>query len=323
MARYVLHRLVQTVPLLLGVTFLAFAIVNLIPGSPMTHLTLGRHLRAEAIARIERDLGLDEPWPVRYLAWLRAALRGDLGLSLANGAPVTDRILTVLPNTLLLTGTALVFALLCAVPLGLIAATKHNSWLDRVVTIGSVAAYALPIFWLGLLLLLLFAVKFREWGLPALPVGKVRDLRGATGLLDRLEHLILPAITLGLVQLAGWTRYVRSATLEALQQEYVVAARAKGLTERAVLLRHAFRSALLPLVTLVGLVIPELFAGAVVVETLFAWNGVGQLTVQAAQGNDYTLVMGTVLMLATVTILANLAADVASALLDPRTRDAR
>jgi len=152
-------------------------------------------------------------------------------------------------------------------------------------------------------------------------VGKTRDLRGESGLLDRLEHLVLPATTLGLVQLAGWIRYVRSATLEALQQEYVVAARAKGLAGRVVLLRHAFRSALLPLVALAGLAIPELFAGAVVVETLFAWNGLGRLTVQAAQGNDYTLVMGTVLMLATLTMLGNLAADVTSALLDPRTRD--
>jgi peptide/nickel transport system permease protein len=321
MVRYVLHRLLQMVPLLLGVTFLAFAIVNLVPGSPMTHLTLGRHIRADALARIERDLGLDTPWPVRYLAWLGDMVGGDLGLSLANGMPVADRIVAVLPNTLLLTGTALGFALICAVPLGIAAAARQNSWFDRVVTVGSVAAYALPIFWLGLLLLLLFAVKFREWGLPALPVGKTRDLRGETGFLDQLEHLILPALTLGLVQLAGWIRYVRSATLEALHQEYVVAARAKGLAERVVLLRHAFRSALLPLVALVGLAIPELFAGAVVVETLFAWNGLGRLTVQAAQGNDYTLVMGTVLMLATLTMLANLAADVTSALLDPRTRD--
>ena len=323
MARFVLHRLLQMVLLLLGVTVLTFAIVTLVPGSPVAHLALNPRLRPETLERIEQHLGLDKPWPVRYATWLGDVLRGDLGFSLANGTPVADRILTVLPNTLLLTGTALAFALLCAVPLGIAAAARRNTWFDRVVTVGSVATFALPIFWLGLLLILIFAVKFREWGLPALPVGKTHDLRGDANLLDRLKHLVLPAATLGLVQLAGWTRYVRSATLEALHQEYVVAARAKGLSERDVLLRHAFRSALLPLVTLVGLAIPELFAGAVVTETLFAWNGLGRLTVQAAQGNDHTLVMGTVLMLAALTMLANLAADVAYALLDPRTRDER
>jgi peptide/nickel transport system permease protein len=321
MASFVLRRLLQMVPLLLGVTFLTFAIVNLVPGSPIAHLSLSSRLRPEAVARIERNLGLDQPWPVRYLRWLGDLLRGDLGLSLTNGTPVADRILTVLPNTLLLTTTALAFALLCAGPLGIAAAARRNSGFDRLVTIGSVATYALPIFWLGLLLILLFAVKFRDWGLPALPIGKTHDLRGGGGFLDRVEHLILPALTLGLVQLAGWTRYVRSATLEALQHEYVVAARAKGLAERSVLLGHAFRSALIPLVTLVGLTIPELFAGAVITETLFAWNGLGRLSVEAAQGNDHTLVMGTVLMLGALTMLANLGADVACALLDPRIRE--
>jgi peptide/nickel transport system permease protein len=321
MTRIVLHRLLQMPPLLLGVTFLTFAIVNLVPGTPVANLALSPRLQAAAVERIQRNLGLDQPWPVRYATWLGNLLRGDLGLSLTNGAPVASRILAVLPNTLLLTTTALAFALLVAVPLGIAAAARRNSWFDRAVTVGSVAAYALPVFWLGLLLILLFAVKFREWGLPALPVGKARDLRGGGGLLDRLEHLVLPALTLGLVQLAGWTRYVRSATLEALQQEYVVAARAKGLSERSVLLRHAFRSALLPLVTLVGLAIPDLFAGAVITETVFAWNGLGRLTVEAAQGNDHTLVTGTVLMLAALTMLANLAADITYALLDPRIRD--
>jgi peptide/nickel transport system permease protein len=318
--RYVAHRLLQMAPLLLGVTFLAFAIVNLVPGSPVARFQEGQRLRQTDLERLERAYGLDRPWPVRYVAWLGDLVRGDLGVSFTNGRPVADRIRAALPDTLLLTGTAFTVALLIAVPLGIAAAARRNSWLDRTVTVGSVTAYAMPTFWLGLLLIIVFAVKFREWGLPALPVGKARDLRGDSGLLDRVAHLVLPAAALGLAQLAGWTRYVRAATLEALAQDHVQAARARGLRERAVLLRHAFRTALLPIVTLVALAVPELFAGTFVVETLFAWNGLGRLTVEAALGNDYPQVMGAVLVFAALTMVANLAADVAYTLLDPRVR---
>ncbi len=320
MARFVITRLLQMIPLLIGITFLTFAIVNLVPGSPVSRYEFNPRARPEDIERIKRNLGLDQPWPVRYVQWLGNVARGDLGISLVNYTPVRARILNVLPNTLLLTTTSLVFALLLSIPVGIYAAVKRNSWFDNVSTVGSIATFAMPSFWLGLLLILLFAVKFYEWGLPSLPVGGTRTLRGETGFLDRLQHLILPALALGLVQLAAWMRYIRSSMLEVIRQDFVRTAQAKGLRDRVVLYSHAFRNALLPLITLVGLSIPELFGGAVIIEQVFAWNGVGRLINDAAQSSDYTLIMGAVLMLAVLTLLANLLADVLYAILDPRIR---
>ncbi|MDP9369071.1 MAG: ABC transporter permease [Chloroflexota bacterium] len=320
MARFVITRLLQMIPLLIGITFLTFAIVNLVPGSPVSRYEFNPRARPEDIERIKRNLGLDQPWPVRYVQWLGNVVRGDLGISLVNYTPVRARILNVLPNTLLLTTTSLVFALLLSIPVGIYAAVKRNSWFDNVSTVGSIATFAMPSFWLGLLLILLFAVKFYEWGLPSLPVGGTRTLRGETGFMDRLQHLILPALALGLVQLAAWMRYIRSSMLEVIRQDFVRTAQAKGLRDRVVLYSHAFRNALLPLITLVGLSIPELFGGAVIIEQVFAWNGVGRLINDAAQSSDYTLIMGAVLMLAVLTLLANLLADVLYAILDPRIR---
>jgi peptide/nickel transport system permease protein len=308
------------VPLLVGVTFVTFAVMNLLPGSPVSDLALNPRLRPEDRARVERSLGLDRPWPVRYVEWFWGVLRGDLGLSLFNAAPVRDRILAVLPNTLLLTTAAFGFALLVSLPVGVYAAFRHKSWFDHAARIGSIVAFATPSVWLGLLLVILFGIKFREWGLPSLPVSGVRDLRGGGGLADRVEHLILPTIALGLVQVGYWTAYVRSSVLEVLRQDFVRTAEAKGLRDRTVLYRHALRNALLPLITLVGLTLPALFGGSVLVETIFAWNGIGLLTIQAVGQRDYTLVLGTTLMLAFLIMLGNLLADVAYAVLDPRLR---
>jgi peptide/nickel transport system permease protein len=302
------------------VSFLTFAIVNLVPGSPVSGYQFNPRMRPEDIERLQRHLGLDRPWPERYVNWLSDVARGDLGISMTNSTPVLDRIWGVLPNTLLLTATSLILALVIAVPLGIYAAVKQNSLFDHLVTIGSVAAFALPGFWLALLLILLFSVKFGEWGLPSLPVGGMYDLRGDAGFFDRLEHLILPAVSLALVQIAGWTRYIRSSMLEIIRQDYILTARAKGLPDRVVFFGHAFRNAAIPLVTLIGLAIPELFGGAFLIETIFAWNGMGRLTLQAVQSSDYTLIMGTTLMFAALTMIGNLIADVLYAVVDPRVR---
>ena len=320
MARFIIRRLLQMIPLLFGITFLTFALINLIPGSPIQRFEFNPRARPEDVERIRRNLGLDEPWPTRYFYWVRDAVTGDLGYSLINGTPVIDRIWNVIPNTLLLTGAALLFALALAIPLGIYSAVKRNSWFDNVVTIGSIAVFAVPTFWLGLLMIILFAVKFREWGLPAMPVSGTHDFRGGGGFFDRLEHLVMPAVALGLVQLAGWTRYIRSSMLEVIRQDYVRTAQAKGLTQRAVLYIHAFRNALLPLVTLVGLTLPELVAGAFFIEVIFAWNGLGRLTVDALNARDYTLVMGAFTILAVLTLLGNLLADVLYGVFDPRIR---
>lgn len=320
MGRYIVARLVQMVPLLIGITLVTFVIANVIPGSPVSELEFQPGVRPEDIERIRRQLGLDQPIHVRYVQWLSHVLRGDLGLSLVTFRPVSQLILEKLPNTLLLTVTALLLSLAFSIPVGVLAAVRRNSVFDQVATVGAVAGVAVPTFWLGLMLIVLFAVKFREWGLPALPPGGMYDLRAGGGLLDRLEHLILPAFTLAFVQTAAWTRYIRSQMIEVLRQDYVRVAEAKGLPQRLVIFRHGLRNAILPLVTLLALDLPTLFSGAVVTETIFTWNGLGRLIVDSTFKRDYTVVMGVVLFISFLTIIANLLADILYAQLDPRIR---
>ena len=320
MAQFVIRRLLLMIPLLIGITFITYALVNLVPGSPVDQYEFNPRARPQDIERIKENLGLNQPWHIRYFQWLSHAVRGDLGLSLTNYTPVTDRILNVLPNTLLLTVSSLIFALAVAIPLGLYAAVKRNSLFDYSVNVVTTVLFAVPTFWLGLLLIILFAVKFNEWGLPSLPVAGTQSLRGESGALDRLQHLILPAVALGAVQLAGWARYIRSSVLEVIRLDFIRTAQAKGLRERAVFFGHAFRNALLPLITLVGLDLPGLFGGALLIEQIFAWNGIGRLTYNAALSNDYTLVMGGVLMFSILTMVANLLSDLTYAVLDPRIR---
>jgi peptide/nickel transport system permease protein len=321
MSRYLIRRLIGMVPLLLGISFVVYALLNLVPGSPTDQFEFNPNIRPEDRERIEENLGLNEPWYTRYFTWLGNILQGDLGNSFVNFAPVENAIKAALPNTLILSVTALIFALVLSVPIGILSAVKLNSFFDRAVTIISTAFFSIPSIWLGLLLIILFAVKFREWGMPfALPTGGVQDLRGGGGFWDRLEHLLLPAFTLGIVQLAGWTRYVRSSMLEVIRQDYIRTAEAKGLRERAVLMGHAFRNALLPLVTLVGLTIPDLFGGALIVENVFAYPGIGRLTVESLNQNDYSVAMAAIMMLAFLTVVGNLIADVMYGVLDPRVR---
>jgi len=320
MARFILRRVLISIPLLIGISFLIFASINLVPGSPIQDFENNPRANPQDIARIRSHLGLDQPWPVRYFVWLGDAVRGDFGVSLLNFTPITDRITAVLPNTILLTATALLVALVISIPLGVFAAVKRGSWIDRVVTVGSTAAFAIPTFWLAFLLILLFAVQFQRWGFPALPVSGTHDVRGGGGFLDRAQHLILPAIALSLGDLAVWTRYIRGQMLEVIRQDYVRTAEAKGLRERVVLFGHAFRNALLPLITLVGLSIPGIFNGAFVVEQIYAWPGMGRLSIDALQDRDYTLVMGCFMLFAVLTLLGNLLSDVLYGVLDPRIR---
>jgi len=322
MSRYVLRRLLQMVPLILGITLVTFGIINLVPGSPVSALEANlrgnSRVRQQEIERIKRSLGLDQPLHVRYFVWVGNVLRGDLGISLRNHNPVTRQIAQKLPNTLLLMTSSFLISFLIAIPIGVYAATRRGGVFDNTSNAVAVAGYSIPAFWLALMLILLFAIKFKEWGLPSLPAGGATDVRGGGGLLDRLEHLILPCFTLAFVQIAYWTRFVRSQMLEVLGQDFVRTARAKGLREGLVVYRHALRNAVLPLVTLVGLTIPELFGGALLIEQIFTYPGMGQLAYAAAIDKDYPLVMGTVLIASVLVILGNLFADVAYALIDPR-----
>ena len=320
MSRYLLRRLLGMIPLLLGISFVVYALLNMVPGSPTDQYEFNPAIRPEDRQRIIENLGLDEPWYTRYFTWLTNVLQGDLGNSFVNYVPVIDKIQAALPNTLILSGMALLFALVFSIPVGILSAVKRNSFFDRAVTMISTAFFSIPSIWLGLLLIILFSVKFQEWGFYWFPTGGVQDLRGGGGFVDRLEHLILPAFTLGVVQLAGWTRYVRSSMLEVIRQDYIRTAEAKGLRERAVLVGHAFRNAMLPLVTLIGLTIPDLFGGALIVENVFAYPGIGQLTVSSLQQSDYSVAMAAVMMLAFLTVLGNLIADVLYGVMDPRVR---
>jgi peptide/nickel transport system permease protein len=308
------------IPLLLGISFLVFALLNLVPGSPTDRFEFNPTIKPADLARIKSNLGLDAPWYERYFIWLKHALQGDFGISFRNYVPVKHAIATALPNTLLLSLTSLVIALAFSIPVGIISAIKRNSLFDRVMTILSTAFYSVPTIWLGMLMIILFAVKFNSWGLASMPVAGTHNLRGGGDLWDRFVHLIMPASALALVSLASWTKYIRSQMLEVIRQDYIRTAQAKGLKQRVTIMRHAFKNAVLPLVTLVGLTIPDLFGGALIVENVFGYRGIGQLTIESLSGNDYSVAMACVMMLALLTVIGNLIADILYGVLDPRVR---
>jgi peptide/nickel transport system permease protein len=318
MGNYILRRLIGMPFLIFGITIVTFLLIHATPGSPVDNLALNPEIKEEDLASIKRTLGIDKPLHEQYLGWITQLAVGDMGISLKTFKPVRDEILERLPNTLLLTGVSLLVALVIAVPIGIVAALRRNSALDYTIVTGATLAQAVPAFWLGLMLIIIFAVQFRAWGLPALPSGGTQTLPDGGGFFDRLRHLILPVITLSAAQVGGWMRYVRSQMLEVIRQDYVRTARAKGVSERLVVLRHALRNAVLPLITLIGLTLPSLFGGAVVVESIFAWPGLGSLAIDAANNRDYTMVMGTVLFISVVTVVANLLADICYAAADPR-----
>lgn len=319
MFRFIVRRLLQMIPILFGITLITFVIINA-AGSPLKNMEFNPRIRPADIERVRHNLGLDEPVWKRYFIWVGNLLRGDLGVSLINFRPVTDRIQEVMFNTLLLSSISITISLLIAVPLGVYAATHRNGYIDRISSIFAVAGYAVPTVWLGLLLILLFSVQFSKWGFPSLPVGGVRDLRGGGDLKDRIQHLILPITALVLPQVATWLFYVRSNMIEVIQQDYIRAATAKGLKRKTVLYGHGFRNVLIPLVTLLGLTIPDVFAGSLVVENVFAYPGMGRLAITAINDKDHTLVMGITLMFAVLVIVGNLIADVLYAVVDPRIR---
>lgn len=317
MGRFVLRRVIQMVPLIIGITIITFALANLVPGSPVSDIEFNPNVRPEDIQRIEHSLGLDQPVYVRYFQWVSNVVRGDLGLSLVTYRPVTQTVLEKLPNTLELTIAALLLSLVFSIPVGVYAAVRRNSWFDQVSTIGAVAGFAMPTFWLGILVVLLL-VKLNGAGIHW-PLGGVCPIGNCTPS-TRLQSLIAPAFVLAFVQTAAWTRYIRSQMIEVLRQDYMRTAEAKGLLARVVVMRHGLRNAVLPLVTLLALDLPSLFGGAVVTETIFTWNGVGRLIIDSVNKRDYTMIMGTTLMIAVLTVVANLVADIVYGIIDPRIR---
>jgi len=309
---YVLRRLGFAALMLVGVSMILFALMRAAPGGPEAVL-VGGEFSAEAAAQIRQRLGLDRPLALQYATWASAALRGDLGRSFKTGDPVATLIADRLGPTLQLTGGALLFALVVALPMGVLAAVRRGTAWD---TLGSAVALfgvSFPSFWLGIMLILLFSEA-----LPWLPPSGLADYGREGDVLSRLRHAVLPTLTLGLIQMAAVMRFTRSSLLETLRQDYVRTARAKGLADGRVIWHHALRNALIPVVTVVGLSLPTLVGGAVLTETVFAWPGIGRLAVGAVFERDYPVIMGVNLVVAAVVITANLVTDLAYTVIDPR-----
>jgi len=299
MRKFIARRLLQLIPLLIGISLISFFVMHLAPGDP-TALFIDPNVDPQELARVRANWGLDQPIYVQYFKWLGNALRLDFGRSYTSGQPVIVEIAERLPNTLLLMISSYILTLLICIPVGVYSAVKKGGWFDNLFTVLSFAGMAIPTFWVGLMLMLLFAVQL-DW-LPA------------TG------NLVLPLITMTIGSLAGLTRYQRAAMLEVLNQDFIRTARAKGLPERIVIFKHALRNALIPIVTIMGLSLPDLFGGAFIIETIFAWPGMGRLGVQAIFQRNYPLIMGIVMFSALLIVLGNLFADIGYALVDPRIR---
>jgi peptide/nickel transport system permease protein len=312
MKRYILQRLLLLVPLLLGVSILTFVMVHLAPGDPIsTQFGLDvRGMEPETMNRMRQQLGLNDPLPVQYLRYLGSLAHGDMGTSLTTKTPVSREILQRVPATVQLAVAAVIVVLLVAIPLGILSALRRGSLLDNLCMGGALLGVSMPSFWFGIMLILLFALRL-GW-LPSAGRGE--------GAMNTLKSLILPAVTLGTGMMGLLTRIVRSSMLEVLGQDYMRTARAKGLAPLLVVVRHGLRNALIPVVTIVGIQFASLLGGAVIVETIFAWPGMGRLAVNAIWRRDYPVVMGTVLVFASIFVLANLIVDILYTFLDPRIR---
>jgi peptide/nickel transport system permease protein len=316
MGTYLLRRLAISVPVLLGITLAVYVIINLAPGDPVDAL-----INPEAVATLGPDfreqqreaLGLNRPILVRYAIWLKEAARGNLGYSFMDRQSIAAKIGERLLPTLGLMSSALILAIITAVPLGVLSAIKQYSLIDYTTTVLGFAAISVPSFFLGLAGIYVFALK-----IPILPAAGMETVGQPGSVSDFLWHLALPALVLGLAEAAPLIRYTRSSMLEVIRQDYVRAARAKGLRETTVVYQHALRNALIPLVTVVALGLPRLFGGAVIVEAVFAWPGIGTLALTAVQGRDYPVIMAINLISAVTILFSNLLADVIYAVIDPR-----
>jgi peptide/nickel transport system permease protein len=311
---YVVRRLLQLIPVLFGISLVVFLIMALLPGDPALAI-LGAYATPDSLASLRRELGLDQPLWMRFFIWLGHVMQGDFGRSVTLQRPVIDEILERIGPTLLLAATALVLSVALGLAAGAIAAAHRREWQDRVLTVAVLLGISTPQFWLALLLILVFAV-WLQW----LPVSGMFSVYGGGSLSDLLQHLVLPAISLAVVVTGVLARLSRAAMLEELSQDYVRMARAKGLTERKVVYKHAFLNMLGKMLPVIGLQAGFLLGGAVYIETVFQWPGMGRMLVEAISSRDLLLVQGGVLVMASGYVLVNLLADVLQHLLDPRIR---
>ncbi len=323
MVQFALRRLLGAIPLLLFVSITVFLLLQAAPGGPTgAYMRRGGGMSAADLAQLERDLGLHDPVHVQYAKWLGRVVQGDLGMSVTSRRPVADEIKERLPNTLTLMAVAWAVTLVIAIPVGILSATRQYSKFDHAVTALTFIGQSIPIFWLGLILLLVFYGWLDNpfTGKPLLPAGGVSTMGAPFSIGDRIRHLILPVTMLAAGWVAWYSRFLRASMLETIHQDYVRTARAKGVRERLVVMRHAFRNAAIPLVTLMALDVPFLFTGALFTEVIFAWPGMGRLFYAAAERRDYGLLMAIIMITSALIVLANIVADLLYAWLDPRIR---
>ncbi|MEC3606615.1 ABC transporter permease [Bacillus glycinifermentans] len=313
MVTYIIRRTLMSIPILLGITILSFAIMKAAPGDPMA-LMMDPTISAADREKFIEKYGLNEPEHVQYLKWLGNMVQGDFGTSIVRkGMPVTELILARLPNTLLLMLVSTILALLISIPFGVLSARRPYSKLDYGITFTSFIGLAVPNFWLGLILIMFLAVNL-GW----FPTGGVMTINADFSLWDRIHHLILPAFVLATADMAGLTRYTRSSMLDVLRQDYMRTARAKGFKENRVVYKHGLRNGLLPVITIFGLMIPSFIGGAVVTEQIFSWPGLGKLFVDSAFQRDYPVIMAMTVISAVLVVVGNLIADILYAIVDPR-----
>jgi peptide/nickel transport system permease protein len=326
------RRILQIIPVLLGVSLIVFVMVRSIPGDP-AQILLGQQATEEQVAALREQLGLNQPLFTQYFLFLRDALTGDLGSSIVTGRPVTAELLDRLPATLELTLAALLFAVAVGVPVGVIAAVKQYSWIDKITSVIALTGVSMPIFWLALILVVIFTVNLNWLPFPGrLSNGiAIISITGMVvpdsiltlnfvGLWDGIKHLILPAVALGTIPMAVVTRMTRSSMLEVMGEDYIRTAHAKGVVPWRVVFKHALRNAMLPTVTVIGLQFGLLIGGAVITETIFGWGGIGQIALESINRRDYAMIQGVVLYGAFFFVMINLFVDVLYAVLDPRVR---
>jgi len=314
MIRFILHRAAQSVILLAIVSVIGFALLHLLPGGPLAQFALTPGMTQADLTRIAHQMGLDRPLPVQYAEWISRILVGDWGSSYRDNQPVLSVIAVHLGATLELMVTSTIIAVLLGTWVGVLGAVRRYSFADQLATVGAMIALSIPTFWFGLVMIYLFSVKL-AW----LPAGNIATV-GHASLTDYAIHLILPSLVLALVTVATWSRYMRASMLEVINQDYVRTARAKGLSASRVLVRHAMRNALLPMITLAGLQLPTLLSGALVTETVFTWPGMGRLFLDSLGYRDYPVVMGLLMFTAVLVLVGNMLADLLYVVADPRVR---
>lgn len=322
MTTYALRRILQTIPILFIISILLFLMVRAAPGGPLTAARRNPNVSLEQIEALEEKLGLNDPLPVQYGRWMRDMLRGNMGESIKFNRPVSEMIGERIPNTLLLVGVAFLVTLLLAIPIGIWSARKPYSPFDYAMTTITFIGQSIPVYWLGLGLIVVFYITLKNpfTGSHLFPVGGMNTFGKNGDIPDLLWHLVLPVTALSFGWIAWYSRFLRSSMLDVLHEDYVRTARAKGVKDRWVHYRHALRNAVLPLVTLIALDLPSLFAGALFVETIFSWPGMGRLFWDAAKGRDYPVLLGVVMITAVLIIVCNILADLAYGWLDPQVK---